>query len=60
MKDIIKLLEEKRKKAQGQRVLNGAVDTILRGTGVYGAAVATLKNVLLKWKEESNKKCYLL
>ena len=34
---------------------NGALDSILRGTGVYGAAVSTLKNTLLKWREESQK-----
>jgi len=46
--------EEKKKKLE-QRVANGALDTILRGTGIYGAGVATLKNVLLKWKEEREK-----
>ena len=44
--------DEERKQKLEKRVANGAFDTLLRGTGVYGAAVATLKNVLLKWKEE--------
>jgi len=47
--------DEERKKQLELRVANGAFDTLLRGTGVYGAAIATLKNVLLKWKEESKK-----
>ena len=46
--------EEKKKKLE-LRVANGAFDTLLRGTGVYGAAISTLKNVLLKWREESKK-----
>lgn len=37
------------------RVLNGALDTILRGTGVYGAVAATIKNTIIKWNEERNK-----
>ena len=44
--------DEERKKKLELRTLNGALDTLLRGTGIYGAAVSTLKNVLLKWKEE--------
>ena len=44
--------EEKKKKLE-QRVANGALDTILRGTGIYGAMISTLKNTLMKWQEES-------
>ena len=47
--------DEERKEKLEQRVANGALDSILRGTGVYGAGVSTLKNVLLKWKEEREK-----
>jgi len=47
--------DEEKKKKMELRVANGAFDTLLRGTGVYGAAVSTLKNVLLKWREESKK-----
>jgi len=47
--------DEERKKKLELRVANGALDTILRGTGVYGAAVSTLKNTLMKWREESQK-----
>ena len=44
--------DEERKKKLELRTANGALDTILRGTGIYGAGVSTLKNVLLKWREE--------
>ena len=47
--------DEERKKKLEIRVANGALDTLLRGTGVYGAAISTLKNVILKWREESQK-----
>ena len=47
--------DEERKRKLEVRVANGAFDTILRGTGIYGAAVSTLKNVLWKWHEERQK-----
>ena len=47
--------DEERKEKLEKRVANGALDSILRGTGIYGAAISTLKNVLLKWKEEREK-----
>ena len=47
--------DEERKKKLELRTANGALDTILRGTGIYGAGISTLKNVLLKWKEEREK-----
>ena len=37
------------------RVANGVLDTLLRGTGIYGAAAATVKNVIMRWYEESQK-----
>ena len=37
------------------RVLNNMADTILRGVGVYGAAVATIKNVARKFAEQDKK-----
>ena len=46
--------EEKKKKLE-IRVANGALDTLLRGTGVYGAMLSALKNTLMKWQEESKK-----
>ena len=44
--------EEEDKKRKTQRVLNGALDTLLRGTGVWGAAVATIKNTIMRFYEE--------
>jgi hypothetical protein len=52
--------EEKKKKKQTTKdkwldIGNNIVDTILRGSGLAGAVVATLKNVYLKYNEESEK-----
>ena len=33
------------------RVINGTLDSILRGTGVYGAVISTLKNTVIKFVE---------
>jgi hypothetical protein len=38
-----------------ERVVNGMIDTILRGSGIAGVAVATVKNVVLKFMKESEK-----
>ena len=37
------------------RVINNMIDTILRGSGVGGAAVATVKNGIMKYYEQENK-----
>jgi predicted kinase len=34
------------------QVLNGSFDTLLRGTGIYGAMVSTLKNTILQYKAQ--------
>ena len=47
-------MEDKIKQKELQ-VANGAFDTLLRGTGVYGAAAATLKNTILRYKSEREK-----
>ena len=47
-------MEDKIEKKELQ-VLNGALDTLLRGTGVYGAALSTLKNTILRYQEEREK-----
>ena len=44
--------DDERKRTQGIRVLDGAIDTLLRGTGVYGAAIAALKNTIKQWRYE--------
>ena len=37
------------------RILNNMTDSVLRGTGIYGAVIATLKNTLKKAIEETEK-----
>jgi hypothetical protein len=48
--DDEKVLDKKSK-----RVLNGTIDTLLRGSGVTGAAVSTIKNVIIEFMEQSEK-----
>jgi len=38
-----------------ERILNGMVDTILRGSGIAGGVIATLKNTMLKAVQELEK-----
>ena len=38
-----------------ERILNGMLDSVLRGTGVYGAIVSTVKNVIIKLGQEEKK-----
>ena len=38
-----------------ERVINGSIDSVLRGTGVWGAVVATLKNMARKRFENQGK-----
>ena len=38
-----------------ERMINGSIDSVLRGTGVWGAAIATLKNMAIKWHEQRDK-----
>ena len=47
--------DEEEIKRKEIRVANGMLDTLLRGTGIYGAALATLKNTILQWKAQSEK-----
>ena len=47
--------EEKNKKIKEkkiERIINGMLDTILRGSGIAGAIVSTIKNVILKFMEQ--------
>jgi hypothetical protein len=50
-------LDEKEKLIQNKqiRIANNMVDTVLRGSGVYGAIASTLKNVALKYYQEESK-----
>ncbi len=47
--------DEEEIKKKELRVANGVLDTLLRGTGVYGAAASTIKNVLLQWDAQRKK-----
>ena len=51
--------EESKKTAEflkkKERVINGSIDTILRGSGIYGVAVSTLKNMAIKFLEQRAK-----
>ena len=39
-----------------ERMLNGMLDSSLRGIGVYGAILATIKNMYLRFNKERDKK----
>jgi len=39
-----------------ERVIQGTIDSILRGTGIYGAVASTLKNMVIKFREQREKK----
>ena len=47
--------EDEKDKQKYARVANNMADTILRGTGFYGAAVSTLKNVALEFIKQEEK-----
>ena len=48
-----KMTQAQKKKAT--RIMNGMADTILRGLGVQGAAVATIKNMIIKFLEQEKR-----
>jgi hypothetical protein len=52
-----KALAKKKKEATSKAisVADGVLDSILRGTGFYGGIAATLKNMIVKYVEESEK-----
>jgi len=36
-------------------MINGSIDSVLRGTGIYGAIVSTIKNMAIKFAEQRGK-----
>ena len=40
---------------KNSRILNSMFDSLARGSGIYGAALATLKNAIMKYMEEDAK-----
>ena len=53
--DEEELTKEQRKRKKELRIANNMVDTLLRGTGIYGAIAATLKNTVIKFYENEQK-----
>ena len=49
---VKQLLKEEAKKA---RMLNNMVDTLLRGSGLKGAVLATLKNTIMQYQKQEKK-----
>tara|TARA_B110000046_G_scaffold119088_2_gene125798 strand:- start:4503 stop:6677 length:2175 start_codon:yes stop_codon:yes gene_type:complete len=47
--------EEEKTDAKQLRMVNGVFDTLLRGTGIWGAAASTLKNIIMQLHEELGK-----
>ena len=47
--------EEENQEVAYSRTLNGMVDTLLRGSGLPGAVVATAKNIILEFYEQQDK-----
>ena len=47
--------DEEKEKERYARIANNMADTILRGTGIYGAILSTLKNVTLELVDQSKK-----
>ena len=48
--------EEEEKDKKISRLTNTVVDSLLRGTGIYGAVVSTAKNIMLEFWKQDNKK----
>jgi len=47
--------EDKQLLRKKERAINQSIDSVLRGTGVWGAAIATLKNMIIKRFENQGK-----
>ena len=46
---------EQRYDKKKTRIANGMVDSILRGSGIYGAIASTVKNTIMKYIEQEDK-----
>jgi len=63
--DDEKLTDEelaKKQKAEDKKkmyVVNGMMDTILRGSGITGAVISTTKNMILEYIEQRNKPAFV-
>ena len=49
-KERKKVLDKK-----SERIINGSIDSVLRGSGMFGAIISVLKNMAIKFQDERNK-----
>ena len=47
--------EDERMLAKKERVINGTLDSVLRGSGVWGAVISTLKNMAIAYHRQREK-----
>ena len=47
--------DDDKEEIKEQRILNSMLDSLLRGSGIYGAALATVKNTILEYAEQDKK-----
>ena len=47
--------DDERMLKKRERMINGSIDSVLRGAGVWGAVISTLKNMAIKWHEQRDK-----
>jgi hypothetical protein len=59
-KEEKKAYEKLQKKQEDKitNVINGMADTLLRGSGVYGAAIATAKNTIMEYFKQEKKEMF--
>ena len=59
-KEQIKEYEKLKKKGEDKisNMINGMADTLLRGSGVYGAAIATVKNTAMEYFKQEEKEMF--
>ena len=59
-KEQKKEYEKLKKKQDGKaiNILNGMADTLLRGSGITGALIATIKNVYLEYDKQEKRKMF--
>ena len=53
--DEDKVKRDEKLEEKASRVLNGMMDSVIRGTGIYGAIVTNIKNTYNTWKRETDK-----
>lgn len=59
-KEEKKAYEKLKKKGEDKisNMINGMADTLLRGSGVYGAAIATIKNTAIEYFKQEEKEMF--